>query len=89
MGTIGHTAIRALGLLSPVAREGAELVYQFEAPYVVDSGKFRRAFGGAATPHREGIWRTLAWYRRQAAAGVSPPSWRDLLRQGRSPRPRA
>ena len=89
VGAIGHTAIRALGLLSPVAREGAELVYQFEAPYVVDGGKFRRAFGGAATPHREGIRRTLAWYRRQAAAGIALPSWRDLLRQGRSPRPRA
>jgi nucleoside-diphosphate-sugar epimerase len=83
VGAIGRPAIRALGLVVPVAREANELLYQFEAPYVVDSSKFARAFGGAATPHREGVRRTLAWYRQQAAAGVAPPWWRDLLHQGR------
>ncbi len=86
VGAIGRAAIVALGLVSPVAREGVELLYQFEAPYVIDSGKFGRTFGGAATPHRDGIRRTLAWYRQRAAAGVTPPSWRDLLRQGRPAR---
>ncbi len=86
VGAIGRAAIVALGLVSPVAREGVELLYQFEAPYVIDSDKFARTFGGAATPHRDGIRRTLAWYRQRAAAGAIPPSWRNLLRQGRPAR---
>lgn len=27
-------------------------MYQFERPFVVDAGKFERAFGGTVTPHR-------------------------------------
>jgi nucleoside-diphosphate-sugar epimerase len=55
---------RALGLLLPLARQGAELVYQFEMPFVVDGSAFSRRFGGfTPTPYDAGIARTLAWYR--------------------------
>ena len=66
MGTLGGAAVRALGTVWPLAREGAEVVYQFEQPFVVRSVKFERAFGGAATPYGEGIRRTVEWYRREA-----------------------
>ena len=56
---------RRCDLFWPLAREGAEIVYQFERPFVVDSGKYAGAFGeGEATPYRDGIRRTLDWYRR-------------------------
>jgi nucleoside-diphosphate-sugar epimerase len=63
--TTGHgtATVRALGLVSSLAREGAELVYQFEQPFVVDGSRFVDAFGGRATPHEEGVRQTLAWYR--------------------------
>jgi len=47
----------------PIAREVIEMLYEFEAPFVVDGGKFTRAFGPRpATLHREALRRTLAWY---------------------------
>jgi nucleoside-diphosphate-sugar epimerase len=65
VGAVGSRAAKALGLFWPLAREGAEIVYQFERPFVVDSGKYAGAFGeGEATPYRDGIRRTLDWYRR-------------------------
>jgi len=64
---------KALGLFWPVAREGAEVVYQFERPFVVDSGKYASAFGGSgATPYREGIRRTVDWHRRDSPSAESP-----------------
>ncbi len=67
IGALGGRAVRALGLVWPLAREGAEIVYQFEQPFVLNDGKFLRTFGGAATPYREGIRRTVEWYRSDLA----------------------
>ena len=73
VGAVGSRAAKALGLFWPLAREGAEMVYQFERPFVVDSGKYASAFDASgATPYREGIRRTLDWYRRDDPSGVSP-----------------
>ena len=66
----GSRTVRALGLVSPLARAGAELVYQFEQPFVVDSSAFARAFGGSATPHEDGVRRTLDWYRGERGQRV-------------------
>jgi nucleoside-diphosphate-sugar epimerase len=72
VGVVGSRAVRTLGLFWPLAREGAEVVYQFEGPFVVDSGKYAKAFGeGKATPYREGIGRTVDWYRRSLGAGTA------------------
>jgi nucleoside-diphosphate-sugar epimerase len=61
---INETAVRALGVLWPVAREGAEMLYQFRQPHAVDATKYRTAFGpGRVTPYGHGIERTLDWYR--------------------------
>ena len=59
----GTAAVRALGLVSPVARHGAEMIYQFEMPFVVDGSRFQRAFGAKTTPLEEAVRTTLDWYR--------------------------
>jgi nucleoside-diphosphate-sugar epimerase len=73
VGAVGSRVAKALGLLWPLAREGAEMVYQFERPFVVDSGKYASAFGGSgATPYRDGIRRTVDWYRRGSSSAEPP-----------------
>ena len=55
--------VRALGMVNPTLRILAEQLYQSERPFVVDHGKFGRAFELAPTPHAEAIRRTLDWCR--------------------------
>jgi nucleoside-diphosphate-sugar epimerase len=56
--------VKALGLFSSLAREGAEMIYQFEQPFIIDSSKYQHAFGeNAATPYQTGIQQTINWYR--------------------------
>jgi nucleoside-diphosphate-sugar epimerase len=55
--------VRALALASPIMRELAEMLYEWERPYVVDHSKFERAFGAVTTPHREAVRETVAWFR--------------------------
>lgn len=62
-GTIGRTMMAIAGLFIPGARETVEMMYEFEQPFVVDSSQFEKAFGVKATPVREAIQRTLAWYQ--------------------------
>jgi len=66
MGTIPDLLIRMLGLVNPTLREVAEMLYEFNEPFVVDSRKFVQAFGDIATPHREAIRQTLEWYELRA-----------------------
>ena len=48
----------------PLVREVMETLYQFEEPFVLDGSKYTRTFGDSTvTPHREGIRRTLDWFR--------------------------
>ncbi|WP_214407958.1 NAD-dependent epimerase/dehydratase family protein [Pseudonocardia lacus] len=61
---IGSATARRLAAVWPLAREGAELVYQFEMPFVVDGSAFAARFPDfAPTPWADGVGRTLAWYR--------------------------
>jgi nucleoside-diphosphate-sugar epimerase len=58
------TMIRLAGVFVPFIREVGEVLYEFQAPYVVDWSKFRRAFGPTTpTPHAEAVARTVAWFR--------------------------
>lgn len=52
--------VRALGLISPLAREAASLLYQFEQPFVVDGRSTTAAFGITPTPYTESIAATVA-----------------------------
>jgi nucleoside-diphosphate-sugar epimerase len=55
--------INVLARFSPLMRAVKEQLYQFEAPFVVDHGKFAGVFGANVTPHRDAIRQTIDWYR--------------------------
>ncbi len=64
IGVYQRLALTAAGLFMPMAREVIEMLYEFNAPFVVDGSQFERAFGPfAVTPHREALRRTLAWFQ--------------------------
>ncbi len=82
-----HQFVKALGLFWPLAREGAEMVYQFERPFIIDSSKYKHTFGkGAVTPYREGIRQTIDWYRSISESGSYEPrrSHRKLFKMNSS-----
>ena len=71
-GQVGHPvavrsvpklALRALGLVNPMLRELAEVSYQFDEPFVLDTSKYESVFGAAGTPLAVAISATVAWYR--------------------------
>jgi nucleoside-diphosphate-sugar epimerase len=71
IGSYSRLFLTAAGLFMPVAREAVEMLYEFEAPFVVDSRKFEKVFGPSpATPHREALGRTIAWFRAQRVSGA-------------------
>jgi nucleoside-diphosphate-sugar epimerase len=55
--------LRALGLVNPLMRELAEMAYEFEEPFVLDTSKYESTFGTAATPLASAVADTIAWYR--------------------------
>ncbi len=77
----GSAQLGLVGHVLPLAREGAEMVYQFEQPFVVDGSRAARAFGITATPYEEGVRRTLAGLRD------GDPGGGTRSRRGRTHRP--
>jgi nucleoside-diphosphate-sugar epimerase len=64
IATSSAAMIRLAGVFVPFIREVGEVLYEFQAPYVVDWSKFQRTFGPVSpTPHAEAVARTVAWYR--------------------------
>ena len=63
MKTMGRLMMRIGGLFIPEAREMVEMMYEFEAPFIVDSRKYQKAFGEGYTPIEDGLRDTVAWYR--------------------------
>ena len=56
------------------ARASVEMMYEFTAPFVVDSTRMEREFNLSATPVRSGIERTVSWYAdRQSRPGMIAP----------------
>ncbi|MDV8021628.1 NAD-dependent epimerase/dehydratase family protein [Rhodococcus sp. IEGM 1330] len=59
---------RLLALGHPMLRELLSTRYQFDAPFVVDDGRFRREVGSfTLTPLREAAAATVEWFHRQAS----------------------
>lgn len=54
--------VTVLALFNPAMKGVKEVLYQSEQPWIVDDGKFVRAFGASPTPHADAIARTLAWF---------------------------
>ncbi|MCJ1715782.1 NAD-dependent epimerase/dehydratase family protein [Curtobacterium sp. VKM Ac-2922] len=61
-------ALRAIGVVSPMMREIAEMAYQWTAPYVVDDSAAREHFGIQPTPWDEVCRRTLVGVAEPARA---------------------
>jgi len=67
--TVPKVLLRVGGLVSPMMRGLAEMAYQFEEPFVLDTTAFESTFGPAGTPMAVAVEETVAWYadRRGAA----------------------
>jgi nucleoside-diphosphate-sugar epimerase len=70
MSGMGRLMMRIGGLFIREARETVEMMYEFEKPFVVDDSQYKRTFGEQATPLRESIQKTVAWYRQYLQAGA-------------------
>lgn len=60
------------GLFMPLVREGYEMLYEFEKPFVADSSKFERTFGVKATPLKEALKLSLESYLTSAKPAGAP-----------------
>jgi nucleoside-diphosphate-sugar epimerase len=60
--------IQGLGLFNPMMRELAEMLYEFEEPFIVDNTRFVKAFGDIATPLPEAIRCTAEWFLQRSGA---------------------
>jgi len=63
MSAMGKAMMWIGGLFIPEAKESVEMLYEFEKPFVVDSSKFEKTFGMKATPMKEAVKATVAWYK--------------------------
>lgn len=61
--TAGKLVLSLMGLFIPELRESVEMLYEFDQPYIIDSSKFENTFGMKATPMRQAIKETVAWYK--------------------------
>ena len=67
LSSMGKFMMMIGGLFIPEAKESVEMMYEFEQPFIVDSSKFEKTFGMKATPMREAIMETVAWYKSHPA----------------------
>ena len=68
MRVVPHWLVSIMAIFNPMLREVKEMLYQFEEDFIVDSSRFTKAFGVAATPLDDAIRATLKWYRANAEA---------------------
>lgn len=59
-----------IGLFSKEIRETAEMRFQWDRPYFVDSSKFAARFWSDATPFEKGIGDTISFYRASLQKGA-------------------
>ena len=71
--TVPRLTISMLRVFIPAMSAVKETLYQSEHPWVVDHGKFARAFGSRPTPHEQAIAETLAWFQGKPAVSVANP----------------
>lgn len=66
---LSPSMLTVLGLFNPILREIKEILYEFEQPFIIDHGKYERAFGSHPTPHPEAIRQTLDWFSHRPLPG--------------------
>lgn len=69
MSAVSPLMMRVVGLFIPTAGASVEMMYEFTAPFVVDSSRIEREFGLSATPIPAAIETTIAWYRDHLGKG--------------------
>jgi nucleoside-diphosphate-sugar epimerase len=76
-GDVGHPVairpvptlvLRTLGLFNPMMRGLAEMAYEFEEPFVLDTSKYEAMFGASGTSMEVAIKETVAWYQNTGSA---------------------
>jgi nucleoside-diphosphate-sugar epimerase len=65
--SVPKLAVRALGVVNPLMRGLAEMAYEFEEPFVLDTAKYESTFGAARTPLAAAIAATVNWYSSREA----------------------
>ena len=63
ISSMGKLMMTIGGFFIPEAKETVEMMYEFDQPFIVDSSKFEKTFGMKATPMRDAIKETVAWYK--------------------------
>ncbi|NJD17966.1 MAG: NAD-dependent epimerase/dehydratase family protein [Gemmatimonadetes bacterium] len=67
---VSRRQLRLAGLFMPPAREIADIWYQFDQPFVVDSSDFEARFTTRATPLAEAAAATVAWYQARSRSAT-------------------
>jgi len=57
--------IKGMGLFDPMMRELAEMLYEYEEPFILDYSNFESIFGNHSTPLEEAVKETAVWYMDQ------------------------
>lgn len=61
----GKFMLHLIGFFNPSVKEVVEMLYEFEAPFVMDSSEMEKTFGLKATPFEQRISETLEWVKKQ------------------------
>ena len=64
--SVANWAVPFLGLVNPMMRGLAEMSYQFDEPFVLDTSRYESVFGMAGTPLAAAVAATVAWYRTRS-----------------------
>ena len=64
-------AMRAIALVNPMMRGLAEMAYEFEEPFILDTTKYQKVFNGRTTPMDEAIATTVAAFEQAAEVATS------------------
>jgi nucleoside-diphosphate-sugar epimerase len=59
--TAGKFILNLIGIFNPSVKEVIEMLYQYEAPFVIDASAMEKEFGLFATPMAQRISETLDW----------------------------
>lgn len=68
VGTLPGWLLRTVGVVHRATRELTQTLYQFEAPFVVDSHRSEQALGLTPTPLDEAAAETVRWWRNELTA---------------------
>src|SRR5215212_8159165 len=63
ISSMGRLMMSIGGLFIPEAKETVEMMYEFDKPFIIDSSRFEKTFGMKATPMREAMRETVAWFK--------------------------